>query len=207
MSKYLLKSDKSMLESVYLIKSKVKSRLLGVLFSNASKRYYLSELARLVDASVGNVQRELERFTKDGLVQFEKKGNLSFYFLNLHHALYPEIESLVLKTVGIEGGLRALVAKDKEIGLALLYGSFAKKAEHGESDIDLLIVSEGKLEKFYSSISRLESRFGREINPTVYSRAEFVKKIAARNSFIENVLKNPHRILKGSLDEYRKKPA
>ena len=196
-----------MLESVYLTKSKVRSKLLGVLFSNPDKKYYLSELARLIHASIGNVQRELERFVKDGLIRFEKKGNLSFYFLNPGHALYPEIRSLVLKTVGIEGEIRGLVMKDWEIGLAVLYGSFARETEHGESDIDLLVVSDGKLEKFYAAISKLESKFGREINPTVYARLEFVKKIASRDSFIEHVLKRPHRLLKGSLDEYRKKAA
>lgn len=196
-----------MLESVYLTKSKVRSKILGILFSNPVKRYFLSELARSVGASAGNVQRELSRFVKDGLIRFEKKGNLSIYFLNPAHALYPEIESLVLKTVGIEGAIRDLVEKDREIRFAILYGSFAKKTEHGESDIDLLAVSDGKLEKFYSRLSKLESRFSRDINPTVYSSSEFVKKIASRDSFIENVLKNPYRLLKGNLDEYRKKPA
>lgn len=196
-----------MLESVYLTKSKVRGRLLGVLFSNPKEKYYLSELARSVGASVGNVQRELERFTRDGLIQREKKANLVFYVLNPRHALFPEIRSLVLKTVGIEGELRILVNKSKEIKLALLYGSFARNEEKGESDIDLLIVSEQKLERFYLLLSKLESRFRREINSTAYSEQEFKKKIAGKDSFVSNILSRPHRILKGNLREFQKTTA
>ena len=192
-----------MLESVYLTKSKVRGKLLGILFSDPEHKYYLSELARLAGASVGNAQRELERFIKDELLLREKKGNLVFYFLNQRHALYPELRSLVLKTVGVEGSLRALVQKHKEIEFAMLYGSFAREQEKGESDIDLLIISNKNLEKFYSDLKKLESQFHREINPTDYSAKEFKQKLLNLDSFLTNLLNQPHRILKGELGEFR----
>ncbi|OGW89403.1 MAG: hypothetical protein A3A73_00545 [Omnitrophica bacterium RIFCSPLOWO2_01_FULL_50_24] len=194
-----------MLETLYLTKSKIRRKLLGFLFSNPRKEFYLSELARLVETSPGNIQREISRFVQDELIQVKKKGNLNFYVLNPRHALYAEIKSLVLKTSGIEAGLRDLVAKHKEISFAALYGSFARNEEHGESDIDLLIVSDKKLEAFYSAISKLELKFNREINPTAYSPLEFRKKIDTQDSFVTNVLKEPHRILKGSLSEFEKR--
>lgn len=192
-----------MLESIYLTKSKVRGKLLGILFSNPDEKYYLSELARLVAASAGNVQRELERFIRDELILREKKGSLVFYFPNPRHALFPEIRSLVLKTVGIEGELRALVNQRKEIKLALLYGSFARNEEKGESDVDLLIVSDKNLEKFYSVLSKLEARFHREINPTAYSSLEIKKKIAHRDTFVTHLLKQPFRLLKGDPREFQ----
>ncbi len=193
-----------MLESVYLTKSKLRSRLLGTLFSNPRQKYYLSELARLAGTSAGNVQRELECFVRDELVIREKRGNLVFYVLNPRHALYPEVRSLVLKTVGIEGELQALVKRRKEILLAILYGSFARREEKGESDIDLLIVSDKNLEKFNLALSRLESRFHREINPTAYSSQEFRKKVNRHDTFLTHALNQPHRILKGHLNEFQK---
>lgn len=196
-----------MLESVYLTKSKVRGRVLGILFSNPEHKYYLSELARLAGASVGNVQRELKRFVRDELVLYEKKGNLVFYSLNQRHALFPEIRSLVLKTVGIEGELRALVNKRGDIRLALLYGSFARGEEKGESDIDLLIVSDQRLDKFYPVLHKLEEKFSREINPTVYSSEEFQKKLDGRDTFVTHVLHQPYRLLKGDLREFQKSVA
>lgn len=196
-----------MLESLYLTKSKVRARLLGILFSNPEKKYYLSELARLAEASAGNVQRELERFVRDELVRREKKGNLTFYVPNPRHALFPEIRSLVLKTAGMEAELRRLVSARKDVRLALLYGSFARQEEKGESDVDLMVIADGKLEKLYSSLSTLERKFSREINVTAYSPQEFKKKINSADSFIKNVLRQPHRILKGDLREFQKAAA
>jgi len=191
-----------MLESVYLTKSKVRSRLLGILFSKPDHKYYLSELARLAGASVGNAQRELGRFVKDELILREKKGSLVFYFLNTNHALFPEICSLVLKTVGVEKELQALVLQVKVIKLAFIYGSVARGQSKGESDIDLLAVSDEDLDEFYVSLKTLEKKFSREINPTVYNSAEFRKKIAAKDSFVTNILKKPYRLLKGDLREF-----
>ncbi len=191
-----------MLQTVYLTKSKIRGALLGILFSKPDEAYYLSELARLVKASIGSAQRELERFAADGLIQRRKKGNLVFYSLNQHHALYPELRSLVLKTVGVEGEIRAVVTRFKDIRLALIYGSFARGDEKGESDIDLLVVMDGNSERFYAALAKLELLFRREINPTVYARKEFIKKIKAKDSFLTHVLKQPYRLLKGTPREF-----
>ena len=94
--------------------------------------------------------------------------------------------------------------RNKIIKLTLLYGSFARNDEKGESDVDLMVVSDGNLEQFYSDLSKLESQFSREINPTVYSSSEFRRKILAKNSFVLNVLKQPYRVLKGDLREFKK---
>lgn len=187
----------------YITKSKIRGKLLGVLFSSPSKRYYLSELSRLVGTSAGNVQRDLSPFVKDRLIVPEKKGNLVFYSLNRRHPLFRELRSLVLKTWGVEGALRALAEEEKEIKLALLYGSFAQGTEHGDSDIDFLVVSGGDLKDFYSRLKRLESLFDREVNPTVYSVPEFKKKIAeGEGTFVGRILEAPHRVLKGTLKEF-----
>lgn len=196
-----------MLETLYLTKSKIRRNLLGFLFSSPKKEYYLSELARLVGTSPGNIQREMARFIRDGLIQEQKKGNLNFYLLNSRHALFAEIKSLVLKTSGVEAALKDLTRKHKEIKFAVLYGSFARNEERGESDIDLLVVSDGRLEKFYSALSKLEQKFNREINPTAYSTPEFKLRIASKDSFVTHVLKERYRILKGSLSEFQTKPA
>ncbi len=196
-----------MLETLYLTKSKIRGRILGLLFSNPEKSFYLSELAREVRTSPGNVQRELGRFVRDGLVKRERKGNLVFYVLNPDHALFPEIQSLVVKTTGVEGALRKLALADPKIRLALMYGSFARGREHGQSDIDLFIVSDGESKNFYSEISKLELQFRREINPTIYSSREFHKKLEEKGVFLAEVLRRPHQILKGRPDEFQKAPS
>lgn len=196
-----------MLESLYLTKSKVRGKILGLLFSNTTREFYLSELARQAKTSPGNVQRELSRLIKDGLIRRQKKANAVFYSVNPAHALYPEIQSLILKTTGVEGALKTAVNKIKEIKLALIYGSFAKESENGESDIDLLVVATGESDRFYAALQDLEKKFKREVNPTVYNPEEFSKKSKDPGQFLFAVLKEPYRLLKGNLIEFQEIPA
>jgi len=189
------------MEAIYLTKSKIRRRLLGLLLSNLKKSYYLSELARLVDTSAGNVQRELAPLVRDELILREKRGSLTFYVPNPHHALFPELRSLILKTSGVEGRLRELVKRKKEILCAVLYGSFAKGTQRGESDIDILLIADKDLGGFYRELSELETLFGREINPTVYSLKEFKKKLREKHGFVVNLMKESCRTLKGNLRE------
>lgn len=193
-----------MLEALYLSKSKIRRKLLGLLFSSPKKSFYLSELARVVKTSPGNIQRELVRFLKDQLIRREEMGNLTLYSVNPNHALFPELRSLILKTSGVEGMLKELVGRNKKIQLALLYGSLAKGTEKGESDVDLLLVTDQELGNLYQQISRLEAFFGREINLTVYSSREFKRKVAKKSGFLMNVLQEPHRLLKGTLPGHGK---
>ena len=102
----------------------------------------------------------------------------------------------------MEGELQALVMKVKEIHLAFIYGSVARGEAKGESDIDLLVVSDENLDKFYVSLKVLEKKFSRDVNPTVYHSSEFRKKIATQDSFVTHILKKPHRLLKGDLREF-----
>jgi predicted nucleotidyltransferase/predicted transcriptional regulator with HTH domain len=191
-----------MLTSIFLTKSKVRSQLLGILFSNPTRWQYLSGLAKAIQSSAGNVQRELKRLEKDELIEREKKEGRVYYRVNVNHALYPEFRSLILKTLGITGELQSLAGKFKSIQFALLFGSFARGDEKGESDIDLLVVSDKNLEIFYTQLASMEKKFRRDINPVAYSSREFREKILSGNSFVKNILKNKFKILKGKLNEY-----
>jgi hypothetical protein len=49
-------------------------------------------------------------------------------------------------------------------------------------------------------LRRARETLGREINPTVYSPAEFEKKRAAQDTFLSGVLAKPRLIVIGSVD-------
>jgi predicted nucleotidyltransferase len=85
----------------------------------------------------------------------------------------------------------------KGIELAFIYGSFAKREESAQSDIDLLVVGTPDDAGLTREIGKLEKKLKREINYTLFKKAEFKQKIKEKNSFVADLLHNPRIFLIG----------
>lgn len=178
-------------------------KVLGLLFGQPERSFFVTEIMGLVKAGSGAVQRELHRLDHAGLVSVQMHGNQKHYQANRNSPLYDEICSIVRKTVGLEEPLRVAVESiPGAIHLALIYGSVAKRTDTSASDIDLLIVAdELTLEAVYAALSTAEQVLDRKVNPTVYTSEEFNRRRARGDSFLERVLDGPVIVLSGSIDD------
>jgi len=184
-----------------LISSKTKRAILKQFFSNLDERYYIRQLAVILNTSVGTVHRELARFEKNGILESKSLGNLRFFYINRKNPLFTELKQIIFKTEGIKGRMGMELNRIKGIKTAFIYGSFAKGEEKGNSDIDLFLVGNINEDELIQKISGLESELNREINHTIYTKEEFKKEIENKNSFILEVLKEPKIFLVGKQDE------
>ncbi len=185
--------------------SRTRFAVLALLYGRADQSFYTREIAREVDASVGAVQRELENLSKVELILRKSVGSQVFYQANRDTPIFPEMQALINKTIGIFGVLRsALHPLSKRIVAAFVYGSVAREEETAQSDVDLMVVGKATLDEVLSRLSTAEKGIGRSINPTVYSLAEFKSKLAAGNHFLTSVLKGQKVFLVGDEDELRK---
>ena len=76
-----------------------------------------------------------------------------------------------------------------EVRLALLYGSVAKRSDTAHSDFDLLLVSDTlTLEQVYAALAPAEQQLGRPVSPTLYTSAEFRKRLEQGNPFLTKIL-------------------
>ena len=177
-------------------------RLLGLLFGQPERSFFVTELIELADVGRGAVQRELARLARSELVAVERHGSQKHYRANPDSPIHKELCSIVSKTVGIKENLRsALKPLAARLSLALIYGSVAKQTDTAGSDIDLLLVSdELTLEDLYANLSGVEKRLGRKTNPTLYTVDEFRKRRSGNNAFLSRVLAGPTEILEGHLD-------
>lgn len=185
--------------------SKTQQRLLGLLFGQSHRSFYLKELIGLADIGRGTVQRELKRLVASGLVSVKKLGNQKHFQANLSSPVFNELHSLALKTFGIADVIReALVRFDKEIEFAFIYGSVAKGEDTADSDIDLLMVSESvaysELMEVLAEAGRL---LGRVVNPSIYSMDDIRKKFSDKNAFLTRVMEQPKIWVKGSDDDIK----
>ena len=180
-----------------ITKSKLREELLALYFTNPNKKYYLRELERILNFSVGNIRRELIKLESTGLFLSENKGNLVYYYLNQSYPLFNELKSIIFKTSGTPKMLQNILEKFKGISQAFIYGSFAKGEEREGSDIDLLIMGEVNEDKLVEVISKLERKLQREINYTIYGKEDFKKKKEGDNPFILDILKEKKIFLIG----------
>ncbi|NQT47314.1 MAG: nucleotidyltransferase domain-containing protein [Candidatus Omnitrophica bacterium] len=183
-----------------LFNTKLRRRLLTYSFSHPDEEYYVRELAGIISEDPGNLSRELRKFEKEGLYKSFSKGGLRFYSLNKNYSLFKEIKKIIFKTEGIEGTIRKIVSRYKDITIAFIYGSYAKNKERKTSDVDLILIGSFPVSAFTREIRKLESELNREINFAHYSKEEFDKERQKKGAFLDIVLNNKIIVLKGKLD-------
>lgn len=161
--------------------------VLSVLYGHVGEGFYLRQLARRTDISLGPVQREIRQLVDVGLVSRKIVGTQTLYSANQESPVFAEIKSLVTKTVGMHDVLRtALDPLRKKINLAFVYGSVARSGETERSDVDLMVVGKVDFSIVVEKLADAQKRLNREINPTVFSVREFRAKV--RGNFLKTVL-------------------
>lgn len=183
--------------------SKVRQRVLGVLFGNPGRTFYANEIIALAGSGTGAVQRELAKFEAAGLVAVTRVGNQRHYQANAAASIFEPLRELVLKTSGLADVLRAALAPvSSEILAAFVYGSVSKGQDRATSDIDMMVVSDTlSYADLFDLLEDASTRLGRKVNPNLYPVNELTKRIRKRNSFVTRVLAQPKIWLIGTEDD------
>ena len=189
----------NMLESI--IRSKATRKVMGLLFSNPDKKFYIRQLERLSGEPVNAVQRELKSLEKSGILLSKEEGRVKYFWVNKKNPIYVELKRIILKTQSMGDSLRKLFKDISGIKIAFIYGSVAKDEENITSDIDLMIIGGMDSVKLHSEINRIEDRIKRTINYTFMSEKEFKSK---KTDFIKRTLKGKKIFLIGDRNELQK---
>jgi predicted nucleotidyltransferase len=179
-----------------LFSSRVKAETFRLLFGLQNEELHVREMARRARLNDATVRQELKRLANLGLVLVRRDGNRSYYRANGEHPLYPDIRGLVLKTDGLADILRAALG-DRGIEQAFVFGSLASGTEKPGSDLDLMVVGSIGFRALSARLRRVAAQLGREINPVVFSTAEFAKRKQSGDHFLATVLKAPKLFLIG----------
>ena len=181
---------------------KGRRKVLGVLFSRPEQPMYLREIIGAVGGGQGQVQRELEQLHRAGLVLREKRANLVYYRPNPDTPIYDELKAIAFKTFGVADVLRELLKPmAKRIAVAFIYGSVARQEDTARSDVDVMVVGDVKFSDVVLALSRAQVRLRREINPSVYSKAELRAKLKEKGGFLDRVVAGTKLFLIGNDDD------
>ena len=160
-----------MLES--LITSKTRARLLLKFFLNPNTSAYLRSLADEFGESTNGVRVELNRMTEAGLLECTDEGRTKIYRANTRHPLFPELQSIAAKTLGIDQVVEEIVHRLGNVEYAFVTGDYARGKDSGL--IDLVLVGEIDRPYFEALSAKIEKLIGRKIRGLLLTRDEFVR--------------------------------
>jgi len=187
-----------------LLGSRLRAKVLGWLFSHPDERYFVRQLTALVKEDSTNLSRELARLEKTGILVTTTEGKQKYYQANRQSPIFNELHGLILKTVGVADIIKkALEPRMADIKLAFIFGSVAKRAENRFSDIDLLVVGDITFGEVVDLISTAEGALNRELNPVVYTLAEFNKRLSENHYFIRDILSGDKIFVVGDENELK----
>jgi predicted nucleotidyltransferase len=157
-------------------------QILTFLARNPDKQFYIREIAKNVDKSVGGTHKTLKSLKEMGFVEEHKSGKNLYYHIN---RMNPSIKNFkIFMTIN---ELTPLVNKLKETSeKIILFGSCATGQDTIESDIDLLVLANDK-EKVNKLI--INKKFDRKIQAVVVNAADLIKMKEKDKAFYQEIKK------------------
>lgn len=154
-----------------LITSKTRIKLLLKFFLNPGTGSYLRELAQEFGESTNSIRVELNRLTEADLLESQEEGRTKVYRANEMHPLFPEIQKIVTKTVGLDRLVEQVISRVGNVELAFIMGDLAKGID--TRLIDLVVVGDINVDYFNTLIAKLEKLIDRKIRSLILTPNEF----------------------------------
>ncbi len=181
---------------------RTRTAILGLLYAHPDREFYQQEITQAAGVNQSAVQRELQNLEDAGLVTRRQDGRRVYYGANEASPLFPDLESIVRKTVGLADVIRAaLEPLGDRIEVAFVFGSLAAGDATEESDVDLMVIGQVGLRDVAPLVSKIGSALGREVNPVTISPQEWAERLAQSDHFIGNVARGPKLFIVGDASE------
>jgi hypothetical protein len=153
-----------------LVSSKTKIKLLLKFFLNSNNTAYLRNLETEFGESTNAIRIELNKFEESGLLNSYSESNKKIFKANTKHPLYPEINSIVRKYIGIDKIIDSIVSRLGEPDHVWLVGNLARGLN---SDTIELKIS-GKVDKDYLEelVQKVEQTITKKLKIELLSEVE-----------------------------------
>lgn len=159
----------------------------------------MSDLAQRLHVRPSSLQRELASLTEAGILKREPDGNRVYYRAALDFPLLPELQSLLVKSVGLADKIKSALASSlSEADFAFIYGSVARGERRPESDVDVMVIGPVRMSELTMPLRGLERELQTPINISLYTRTEWAEKLDQGHHFLSKVMQEPKIFLKGT---------
>ena len=163
-----------------LITSKTRIKLLLKFFLNSNNTGYLRSLEPEFGESTNAIRQELNRFEEAGLLNASFEGKKKIFQANTNHPLFPELNSLLMKYVGLDEIIERVILNLGKLEEVYLVGMLAMGND--SEVIDLWFVGENLDVKFLKSlIHKAEAFVKRKISYLILSTVDLEEQIKEKN--------------------------
>ena len=176
----MVRKSEHMFDKVYI--TPLGLQILTFLARNPDKQFYIREIAKDMNKSVGGTHKTLKLLKEMDFIKENKSGKNIYYQIN---QMNPSIKNFkIFMTIN---ELTPLVNKLKEISeKVIIFGSCANGEDTAESDIDLLVLTDDK-EKVNKKI--LNTKFNRKIQAVVVTTGDLMKIKEKDKGFYQEINK------------------
>ena len=183
--------------------SKVKRRVMALLFGQPDRSFYTSEIMRHVNSGVGAVDRELDRLQRCGLLTVERVGNQKHYRANKQAPVFEDLRGLLEKTVNVTEALKKSFERHASgIRSAFVFGSMAKGSDTANSDVDVLIIGDDlNYSDLYTAAQEAELTLKRPVHPLFMTPQDWQRHISDKGSVMNKITRSPKLFFIGSEGE------
>ncbi|OGN01816.1 MAG: hypothetical protein A3I26_03270 [Candidatus Yanofskybacteria bacterium RIFCSPLOWO2_02_FULL_43_10] len=178
-----------------LFGSRVRIKILKLLFRNYPGDFSAGELATRIQETYPAAKLEIEALAKLRLIKKTRTAKIK-YSLNPNFEFFEELKALILKASPAEKNkMVAKILKLGRIKLALVSGVFLNNngAVSDNSAADLFIVGdEINKDKLRIFLKALEAEVGKEVKLSIMDKEEFDYRHGMFDRFVRVLLEGPH---------------
>ena len=176
-------------------------KIIGLYTDNYKKSIHLREIARETNVDVKSIQLQLKKLERINVLSSILKGRNKEYTLNLNNIITKYYLIMAESFISIIYLKKHFLIKKilDEIGNKIddpliLFGSFVKGRYTKESDIDIFVISEKKIDK--NMALETSDLVDRDINIKSSNKTQFLNGLRNKDPLINEIVSN-HIVLKG----------
>ncbi len=167
-------------------------KIIGLYTANYGKSIHLREMARETDVDVKSIQLQMRKLERINILSSVIRGRNKEYTLNLNNiitknylimaesfltVIYLKKHFLIKKILDEIGG--------KTDGPIVLFGSFVKGGHTKESDVDLFVINEKKIDK--NVILKAADLVNGDVNVKYSNKTQFLNGLQNKDALVNEV--------------------
>jgi len=182
-----------------MFRSDMQVELLSLILLQPDRTWTLDGLGDELNAPPSSIHRELHRLLDAGLALRDTRQRPHTYRAAPDAPAYRPLRELLELTAGVPLRLADELSAVEGIVAAAIHGSWAAGTVRPDSDLDVIVVTDGDRRAAQRAAQRVGQRIGRDVDASVLSRETFDDLRGSHNPFLGKILHGPRIDVIGDL--------